>query len=304
MTTITAGFKEFHWSNFQHPEKLGEGGQGKVYKTYDKRRQTTVVVKDIDTTKVMDSDILAEITALNAVESICQKNILCKLDFAQKGSHFYIVTEYLGEYMTLEQLRYAPDQRLFLIAKNLVEGLMDLHRIGIAHRDLKPENLMVQRTGTNIKYIDFGLSCYKERCNNGRRVGSPYYYAPEMYVLENRDPDFPSDMNRWFMVDIWSLGVVLLEMCCHMFDETISLSEFLGQEYGIDLYVENDTDFYNNLFQLYRILHNNGLTNEMLSRVYRQFPVSDPMKQFITRCIQPMLHRTPKHRKLICPEPI
>lgn len=43
--------------------------------------------------------------------------------------------------------------------KQISEGVQYIHKQGIVHLDLKPENIMcVNKTGTSIKLIDFGLA--------------------------------------------------------------------------------------------------------------------------------------------------
>ena len=43
--------------------------------------------------------------------------------------------------------------------RQIVEGVCFVHEQGIVHLDLKPENIMcVNKTGTSIKLIDFGLA--------------------------------------------------------------------------------------------------------------------------------------------------
>lgn len=47
----------------------------------------------------------------------------------------------------------------------IIDGVNFIHKQGIVHLDLKPENIMcVNKTGSKIKLIDFGLA---------RRLGNP-----------------------------------------------------------------------------------------------------------------------------------
>jgi len=37
----------------------------------------------------------------------------------------------------------------------------NMHKKGVYHRDIKPENLMLSKDLTQMKLIDFGISCRK-----------------------------------------------------------------------------------------------------------------------------------------------
>lgn len=78
------------------------------------------------------------------------------------------------------------------LLRQLLEGLVHIHSIGILHRDLKPENVFIDATG-NPRIGDFGLatSGHSVRADqgssgNGRsgdmtgNVGTTLYVAPEL----------------------------------------------------------------------------------------------------------------------------
>jgi len=78
------------------------------------------------------------------------------------------------------------------------------HDRKILHRDLKAQNVFLQKNGI-IKLGDFGiakvLSSTVEKAVT--IVGTPFYLSPEL--IKNSPYNFKSD--------IWSLGVILYELC-------------------------------------------------------------------------------------------
>ncbi|KAI8343709.1 kinase-like domain-containing protein [Chlamydoabsidia padenii] len=86
------------------------------------------------------------------------------------------------------------------IAKECLEGLVYLHSKNYMHRDIKCENILLGHQG-QVKLADFGLATPLS-VQNTSRLGTAKWMAPEV-VAES-----PYTEN----VDIWSLGITMIEM--------------------------------------------------------------------------------------------
>lgn len=84
---------------------------------------------------------------------------------------------------------------------DVLSGLKYLHKNGIIHRDLKPENILISEDN-RLKISDFGLATGILDSNHQTWAGTKAYMAPEVKMK------LPYDKS----VDVWTLGVIFLEM--------------------------------------------------------------------------------------------
>jgi len=92
------------------------------------------------------------------------------------------------------------------VAHNLLSAVAYLHDNGVMHRDIKTENVMFRDDMTAV-LIDFGLAKLVDGygrygITHTSDCGTAGYMAPEVYAKE------PYSL----AADIWSVGIVLLEM--------------------------------------------------------------------------------------------
>jgi len=188
--------------------RLGQGGMGIVYRANDIRLRRTVALKLLrpraaDDLRAKDR-LLVEARAAAALDhpNICT---IYEVGETSERSAFIAMAFYLGE--TLEQiLRRGPLPLATSLdyTTQIARGLGAAHDRGIIHRDVKPANVIVTSDGV-AKLLDFGIarSPDVEISREGVTPGTIAYMSPEQVASR------PLDQRT----DLWSLGVVLYEMC-------------------------------------------------------------------------------------------
>ena len=190
-------------------EQLGIGGNGVVYRAFDRELGEVVAVKTVR------PDVLAvDPTALERLKSeirlarrISHRNVVRTHDLGEADGMYFITMEYVTGTSLRELIDRGdplPVPAVVAIAKQLCRALEVAHEQGVIHRDIKPQNLMVQPDGT-LKVMDFGVARLRERTQQltsaGMVVGTPAYMAPEQLMDDEVDA----------RVDIYATGVVMYE---------------------------------------------------------------------------------------------
>lgn len=200
--------------HYQVVEKIGEGGQGTVYKVLDTTLDRPAVIK------VLPPDLLDSSSNLLRFEreaklasSLDHPNICTIFGLHKVGDVQFIAMQYIEGRNVRQLVGGQPLDlgRALSIAIQVTDALTAAHSSGIVHRDIKARNVMVTRSGT-VKVLDFGLAKLIESPHKDHsdpqltEVGVPYgtstYAAPEQAQGLKAD----------HRADIFSTGVLLYEM--------------------------------------------------------------------------------------------
>src|SRR5262245_57021355 len=203
--------------NYKILEKLGEGGQGTVYKAVDTKLGRPVVIK------VLPTELTAKEANLKRFErearlasSLDHPNICTIFDLDEIDGVHFIAMQYVDGRNVRQLVAGRPLElkSALLIAIQVADALAAAHARGIIHRDIKSGNVMVTPSG-QVKVLDFGLAKLldeTEAATTGihrtelTEVGVPYgtatYAAPEQARGDRVDK----------RADIFSTGVLIYEM--------------------------------------------------------------------------------------------
>jgi serine/threonine protein kinase len=120
----------------------------------------------------------------------------------------------------------ADPARLRAAARQLAEGLCELHRAGTLHRDIKPSNVLVTQKG-RVVILDFGLIAETSAEGSGQAnppAGTPAYMAPEQFT------GLPAEE----AADWYAVGVMLFQALTRRLPFTGTTSELIARKRQFD----------------------------------------------------------------------
>ena len=199
---------------------LGKGGMGEVYRARDTHLEREVAIKVLPPAFTADADRLARFER--------EAKVLASLNNPQIGQIYGLEDIEGGHALVLELVDGPtlaeriedgpiPVEEALEIAKQITKALEAAHEQGIIHRDLKPANIKVRPDGT-VKVLDFGLAKAVDTRSEGSPSESPTLTlaATQMGAIMGTAAYMSPEQARGKPVDqqadVWSFGVVLLEM--------------------------------------------------------------------------------------------
>jgi serine/threonine protein kinase len=183
------------------PQRLNDSKKRKLdeEKWLEKIRNEIAIMKD-------NPHVSMSLSCHESALIIRKPNIMPVIEFQETPNPLLLMPYYsLGN---LQDLPDVSEEQYVSAFRQILLGLRHLHGRGVAHRDLKPANFLVEAPFT-IVIADFGFSKVATDRLLTTFCGTHKYAAPEVYSDNGYKP----------LVDIWSTGVIVLELIYELPDE-------------------------------------------------------------------------------------
>nr|XP_030124661.3 serine/threonine-protein kinase PAK 5 isoform X2 [Taeniopygia guttata]XP_041571291.1 serine/threonine-protein kinase PAK 5 isoform X2 [Taeniopygia guttata] len=183
--------------------KIGEGSTGIVCIATEKHSGKQVAVKKMDLRKQQRRELLFNEVVI--MRDYHHENVVDMYNSYLVGDELWVVMEFLegGALTDIVTHTRMNEEQIATVCVSVLRALSYLHHQGVIHRDIKSDSILLTSDG-RIKLSDFGFCAQvsKEVPRRKSLVGTPYWMAPEVI----------SRLPYGTEVDIWSLGIMVIEM--------------------------------------------------------------------------------------------
>lgn len=184
---------------------IGRGKFGIVYKGYHKQTKQNVAIKvlNLDTEEDEIMDVQQEIQFLLELKNV--PNVTRYYGLFLNDTKLWIIMDYCagGSVRTLLKPGVFEEKYVGVLLREVLYGLLAVHKLGVIHRDIKAANILISKEG-HVQLCDFGVAA--KTLNLAKRTtmaGTPFWMAPEV-IREGDSYDSKAD--------IWSLGITIYEI--------------------------------------------------------------------------------------------
>ncbi|XP_005287470.2 serine/threonine-protein kinase PAK 5 isoform X2 [Chrysemys picta bellii] len=183
--------------------KIGEGSTGIVCIATEKHTGKQVAVKKMDLRKQQRRELLFNEVVI--MRDYHHENVVDMYNSYLVSDELWVVMEFLegGALTDIVTHTRMNEEQIATVCLSVLRALSYLHNQGVIHRDIKSDSILLTSDG-RIKLSDFGFCAQvsKEVPKRKSLVGTPYWMAPEVI----------SRLPYGTEVDIWSLGIMVIEM--------------------------------------------------------------------------------------------
>jgi TolB-like protein/Tfp pilus assembly protein PilF len=198
------------FGDYELLEEVGRGGQGVVFRAWQKSLNRTVAVKIIGIGQLTTNAHLKRLRReAEAAAKLNHPGIVPVYEVGERDGTYYFSMRFVeGDCLdeVVSRGSISVQQAAELIAK-VARTVHYAHEHGILHRDIKPGNILLDANG-EPHLTDFGLARLVEQgstvTGSLEVMGTPSYMAPEQAVGNNAAVGSATD--------VYGLGAVLYEL--------------------------------------------------------------------------------------------
>jgi tetratricopeptide (TPR) repeat protein len=187
---------------------LGRGGNGLVYRAYDRLLGIEVALKAVLPEHDPERALFRLRREVGIARDTLSPYLVRVFDVGKANDDIYLTMELMGDGPLRRLLEDGPLPvgEAVRVAQSVLQGLAALHERGAVHRDVTPGNILFSEKG-DVKLGDFGLVRRSEQDEAQLTaydaiLGTEGYRSPEQALGKEVGP----------RSDLYALGVVLFEM--------------------------------------------------------------------------------------------
>ena len=188
--------------DFKIIKKIGNGGEGEVYKANDRQLNSIIAIK-----KVPIAEFKKESQYFEEAKKIyrTKHNSIVPIKYGCKDSKFIYIAMPLYENGSLKSImdkRFLSSREIIKYSLQFLAGLNHIHVKKLLHFDIKPENILITKSNQAV-ISDFGLAEYTGRYGFSKINGTTEILAP---------PEFFAQKEHNIKYDIYQAGITLYRM--------------------------------------------------------------------------------------------